>query len=97
MHIKHKTDGTYTPYAVVNGKERTITRVAQGAWEVEQGDTLFLCTDGFQPYLEDAGFLDLFRRGDTLNTEHICAYSATKNAENPLRVGHEHIRIAVHV
>lgn len=95
MKLLHHSSGTCEPYAVVNGEEQMAQHLERGTWHAQSGDTIFLTTDGFIPYLTDTLFLPLFADETLPTQEDIKQYTAKKNREDPLQYGHERTLIAV--
>ena len=96
LNKKFITSGLCQPYAVVNGEERMAEQVQSGVAELDPGDWLFVFSDGFDHHISNPDFLDLFKKSNPELKEHIIAFSAKMNAQDPEHYGHERSLIAVH-
>lgn len=97
MNTKFISSGVCTPYAVINGEARMADRLEHGVVNIEKGDSLFVFTDGFEHYVKNPDFLNLFKsRTDNLR-ESITEFSKEMNLKDPEKYGHERSLIAVSI
>lgn len=87
--------GLCTPYAVINGEERMAEHLEKGVFDLVAGDRIFVFTDGFEQYVKNIDFLNLFKDwGDNLK-KRIAEFSKEMNLKNPENYGHERSLIAI--
>ncbi|OGZ31895.1 MAG: hypothetical protein A2V69_00580 [Candidatus Portnoybacteria bacterium RBG_13_40_8] len=95
MNLKFMTSGLCRPYAVINGEERMVNHLESGVFNLEKGDRVFVFTDGFEYYMENSNFLELFKEWDENLKKHIVEFSKEANLRDPEKYGHERSLIAV--
>jgi len=95
MNLKFMTSGSCKPYAVINGEERMADHLESGVLNLEKGDRIFVFTDGFEHYMVNADFLELFKAWDRNLKERIARFSEKMNLMEPEKYGHERSFIAV--
>lgn len=97
MNKKFMSSGSCSPYAVINGEERMVEHVEHGVFDLKPGDRLFVFTDGFEHYMKNQDFLNLFKNwADDLN-DRIAQFSHEANLDDPEKYGHERSIIGVTV
>lgn len=60
-------------------------------------DRLFVFTDGFENYMNDREFLELFKNDVSGLKDKISEFSFRKNQEDPERFGHERSVVVVEI
>ncbi len=95
MNVKFMSSGSCTPYAVINGEEKMSNYLEYGVFNLEEGDRIFVFTDGFEHYAKNSNFLKLFENWDENLKEHINEFSKKMNSEDPEKYGHERSLIAI--
>jgi hypothetical protein len=84
-----------TGYVVVNGKERANRYLNSGFFDVEDGDTVFLLTDGFEHYLTLRDFMPTFDSDWDVLDGAIKSLTERMTREDPDKFGHERSMIAI--
>ncbi len=95
MNLKFMTSGLCQPYAVINGEERMAEHLEKGVFDLEKNDRLFVFTDGFEFYMQDPEFLNLFKTWDDGLQKRISDFSQKANLKDPDKYGHERSIIVV--
>lgn len=95
MNLKFMTSGLCKPYAVINGEERMVEHLERGVLDLEMGDRTFVFTDGFEYYMQNPDFLELFKEWNGNLKERIAEFSKETNLKDPEKYGHERSLIAV--
>ena len=95
MNVKFMSTGLCSPYAVINGEERMAEHVEWGVLDMAAGDRIFVFTDGFEHYVKNSDFLNLFKNWDNGLREQIATYSKEMNLKDPGKYGHERSLIAI--
>jgi len=95
MNLKFMTKGLCHPYAVINGEERMADYLEGGVLNLEKGDRVFIFTDGFEFYMQNPDFLELFKEWDKNLKECIRQFSEKMNLTDPEKFGHERSLIAI--
>jgi hypothetical protein len=95
MNVKFKSSGACYPYAVINGEERMADHLEKGVFDLEKGDRLFVFTDGFECYVKNADFLEIFKNWDDSLKERIAEFSKSMNLKDPENYGRERSIIAI--
>jgi hypothetical protein len=95
MNLKFMTSGLCKPYAVINGEERMADYLESGIFDLEEGDRIFVFTDGFEYYMQNSDFLRLFKEWDENLKERIAEFSKEMNLKDPEKYGHERSLIVV--
>jgi len=95
MNLKFMTSGLCRPYAVINGEERMVNHPESGVFDIEKSDRVFVFTDGFEHYIENPDFLELFKEWNKNLKERIAKFSEKMNSIDPEKYGHERSLIAV--
>ncbi|RJQ14032.1 hypothetical protein C4553_01755 [Candidatus Parcubacteria bacterium] len=95
MNSKFMSSGSCRPYAVINGEERMVNHVEKGVFNLENGDYIFVFTDGFADYVKNKDFSELFKNWDKNLKESIAEFSKEMNLADPEKYGHERSLIAV--
>ncbi|OHA83942.1 MAG: hypothetical protein A2408_04240 [Candidatus Yonathbacteria bacterium RIFOXYC1_FULL_52_10] len=95
MNIKSMSTGLCAPYAVINGEERMAEHLEKGVFDLVAGDRIFVFTDGFEHYVKNIDFSNLFKDwGDDLK-KSIAEFSKEMNLKDPENYGHERSLIAI--
>jgi serine/threonine protein phosphatase PrpC len=97
MNKKFKSTGLCSRYAVINGEREMVEHIESGVVDIESGDRLFVFTDGFENYMNDIEFLELFKNDVSGLKNKISEFSLRKNQEDPEKFGHERSVVAVAV
>lgn len=95
MNIKHMSSGVCTPYAVINGEEEMAEHLERGVFGIKNGDRIFIFTDGFEHYVKNPEFLNLFKNWDDALKERIAEFSKKMNLQDPEKYGDERSLIAI--
>jgi hypothetical protein len=95
MNLKFTTKGLCRPYAVINGEERMVDYLESGVLNLEKEDRVFVFTDGFEDYMANPDFLELFKKWDEKLKERIAQFSEKMNLIDPEKYGHERSLIAI--
>lgn len=95
MNLKFMSTGLCSPYAVINGEERMVDHIEQGTINLQEGDRLFVFTDGFEHYVKNSQFTDFFKGWSNDLKNRIAEFSTKMNLENPENYGHERSIIAI--
>lgn len=95
MNLKLMTSGLCKPYAVINGEERMADHIESGILNIEEGDHVFVFTDGFEYFMQNPDFLELFENWGEDLKEQIAEFSKEMNLTDPEKYGHERSLIAV--
>lgn len=95
MNIKSMSTGLCTPYAVINGEERMAEHLEKGVSDLATGDRIFVFTDGFEHYVKNIDFSNLFRDWNDDLKERIAEFSKEMNLKDPENYGHERSLIAI--
>jgi len=95
MNSKFMTSGLCQPYAVVNGEERMAEHLEKGVLNLEKDDRFFVFTDGFEFYMQNSEFLDLFKTWDDTLQKRITEFSQKANLQDPDKYGHERSIIGI--
>lgn len=95
MNVKFMSLGICAPYAVINGEERMAEHLEKGVFDLENGDRVFVFTDGFEYYVRNNEFLKIFRNWDDNLKEHIAKFSKEMNLNDSENYGHERSLIAI--
>lgn len=95
MNRKFISSGICSPYAVINGEERMANHLETGIFNLEEGDRVFVFTDGFEHYVKNPDFLKLFVEWDESLNERISEFSIEANLTSPEDYGHERSLIAI--
>ncbi len=95
MNLKFMSSGLCKPYAVINGEERMADYLESGILDLKKSDRIFVFTDGFEHYMENSDFLELFEEWDEDLKRRIAEFSKEMNLEDPEKYGHERSLIAV--
>jgi hypothetical protein len=95
MNLKFMTSGLCRPYAVINGEERMVDHIESGILNLEKDDRIFVLTDGFEHYMENSDFLELFKEWDDNLKKRIIEFSEEMNSMDPEKYGHERSFIAI--
>lgn len=95
MNVKFISSGLCAPYAVINGEERMAEHLEKGAFDLTNGDRVFVFTDGFEHYVKNIDFSNFFKDwGDDLK-ERIAEFSKEMNLKDPENYGHERSLVAI--
>ena len=97
MNHKFTSTGSCDPYAVINGESRMVNFTESGVRNVDQGDKLFLYTDGFEHYFNHEQFLQFFTEWRDGLQEQVRNFSQKIAQEKPKKFGHERSLIAIRV
>ncbi|MFA6422430.1 MAG: protein phosphatase 2C domain-containing protein [Candidatus Buchananbacteria bacterium] len=89
-------NGNPIGYGVVTGDEAAEKYLNFGSREVEEGDIIILCSDGFYEYFENKDFVDLLLSATIEKLEpNIKDFILQKSKEEPDKYGHEKTLIAI--
>ncbi len=94
MNVKFMSTGVCKPYAVINGEEYMANHLESGVFELEEGDKVFVFTDGFEGHVKNPDFQKLFLEEDNIK-ERITKFSEKMNTEDPENYGHERSLIVI--
>lgn len=97
MNLKFMSTGLCSPYAVINGEDRMADHVESGVIDLEEGDRVFVFTDGFEHYVKNPEFANLFKNWTDDLKEQIDGYSNEMNLADPEKYGHERSLIAISI
>ena len=89
------SSGSCTPYAVINGEKRMLNYLESGVFNLKKSDRVLVFTDGFEHYVKNPKFLELFKKWDENLENRIAEFSKEMNLENPEKYGHERSLIAI--
>lgn len=81
-------------YIVINGEEIMNEQIETGVLKTEEGDRIFVFTDGFEDYVKLPGFLEIFKDWDEVE-DRITELSKEYNLKDPEKYGHERSLIAI--
>ena len=95
MNLKFMSSGLCTPYAVINGEEQMAGYIESGVLNLDKDDRIFVFTDGFEYYVKNSDFLELFKKWDMDLERRIAEFSEKANQKDPEKYGHERSLIAV--
>ena len=95
MNMKFVSSGLCRPYAVINGEERMANHLESGILDIEEGDKVFVFTDGFENYVKNPNFQKIFLKWDENIKEYISKFSEKMNLEDPEKYGHERSLIVI--
>jgi len=95
MNVKFISTGLCSPYAVINGEERMAEHLEKGVFDLESGDRIFVFTDGFEYYVKNNDFLEIFKSWNNDLEKRIAEFSKLMNLEDPENYGHERSLIAI--
>ena len=95
MNVKFMSSGVCSPYAVINGEERMVDHLEKGVFDLESKDRIFVFTDGFEHYMKNTDFLEIFKNWDNDLEKCIAEFSRSMNPKDPEKYGHERSLIAI--
>ncbi len=95
MNLKFMSTGLCSPYAVINGEDRMADHIESGVIDLEKGDRVLVFTDGFEHYVKNENFTNLFKDWTDNLQSQIRGFSTKMNLENPEEYGHERSLIAI--
>ena len=95
INAKFMSSGVCTPYAVINGEEKMAEHLEKGIFDIESGDHIFIFTDGFEHYVKNSDFLNLFKNWNDNLKERVVEFSQEMNLQDPEKYGHERSLIAI--
>jgi hypothetical protein len=95
MNLKFFSSGRCSPYAVINGEEKMVDNLEKGVLDLEKDDRVFVLTDGFEHYMRNLYFLEIFKNWDDSIKSKIAEFSKKMNLKDPENYGHERSLIAV--
>jgi serine/threonine protein phosphatase PrpC len=95
MNAKFMSTGLCSPYAVINGEERVTGHLEKGVFDLENGDRIFVFTDGFEHYVKNNDFLEIFKNWENNLEKRIREFSKSMNLKDPENYGHERSLIAI--
>jgi len=95
MNLKFMSSGSCTPYAVINGEEKMASHLETGVFDIEPGDRVLVLTDGFEHYVTNSDFLEMFKNWDRNLKTRIAEFSKNVIPKDPQKFGHERSLIAV--
>jgi hypothetical protein len=95
MNLKFMSSGLCLPYAVINGEERMAEHLEKGVFNLRNEDRIFVFTDGFEYYVKNNDFLEIFKKwGDDLK-KRIAEFSKLMDLKDPENYGRERSLIAI--
>ena len=97
MNPKFMSSGLCTPYAVINGEERMAAYLEKGVLNLEKDDRIFVFTDGFEHYVKNSNFLELFKNWSDSLKKRIVEFSKEMNLKDSEKYGHERSLIAISI
>ncbi len=97
MDVKFMSTGVCTPYAVINGEENMVEHVEGGELHLEEGDMIFVFTDGFENYVKNPDFQKIFLHWNNSLEKQISDFSDRMIAEDFEKYGHERSLLVVSV
>jgi len=95
INVKFMSTGLCSPYAVINGEERMAEHLEKGVFDLESGDRIFVFTDGFEHYVKNNDFLEIFKDWENNLGKRIAEFSKSMNLKDPENYGHERSLIAI--
>lgn len=95
MNLKFMTSGLCKPYAVINGEQRMVNYLEKGILDLEKDDRIFIFTDGFEYYMQNYDFINLFKDWDENLKQRITEFSEKANLEDSEKYGHERSLVAI--
>jgi hypothetical protein len=95
MNLKFMSSGSCSPYAVINGEERMIEYIENEIFNLEDKDRVLIFTDGFEHYVRNPDFLNIFNEEGSDLKEKIKEFSNKMNLKDPEKYGHERSLIVV--
>ena len=69
--------------------------IESGVLNLDKDDRIFVFTDGFEYYVKNSDFLELFKKWDMDLERRIAEFSEKANQKDPEKYGHERSLIAV--
>ncbi len=97
MNLKFISTGLCSPYAVINGEERMADHIESGVIDLKEGDQVIVFTDGFEHYVKNSDFTNLFNNWSDNLRERIAKFSSQMNLEDPEKYGHERSLIVISI
>ena len=88
--------GERVGYGVITGEKEAEKYLSTGSFSVEEGDEVFILTDGFEDYFKLPEFISLFEDGSDLENK-IKNFTKNKSEEDPWVYGHERSLISISV
>lgn len=95
MNLKYMSSGVCSPYAVINGEKRMLEHIEHGVNSLEKDDRLFVFTDGFEHYIKNPEFTELFKNWSDDLADRSKTFSENMNRKDPEKYGHERSIIAI--
>ncbi len=95
MNIKFISSGVCRPYAVINGEEQMAEYLDSGVLDIEEGDRIFVFTDGFEQYIKNPDFQKIFLEWDKNIENNIDKFSEKMILEDLEKYGHERSLISI--
>lgn len=95
MNVKFMSTGLCSPYAVINGEERMAEHLEKGIFDLKSGDRIFVFTDGFEHYVKNNDFLEIFKHWENNLENRIGEFAKSMNLKDPENYGHERSLIAI--
>lgn len=87
--------GELIGYGVVTGEKAAERYLHRGKFTVNKGDTVFIFSDGFENYINQADFVKIFAEWPRDLTKKIKTYTANKSLQDPNNFGRERTLIAL--
>lgn len=97
MNIKFMSTGVCVPYAVINGEEEMAEHLESGVFDLQDGDRVFVFTDGFEQYVKNPDFQKLFLENEENIKEQIGNFSKEMSLMDSEKYGHERSLIVIRV
>lgn len=95
LRNKVNNNGKRVGYGVVTGEPNALLYLASGQEFVQSGEILLLCTDGFEPYTEQADFISLFTQWPADLDQQVRGFTMRQAQEQPNVFGSERSLIVV--
>jgi hypothetical protein len=95
MRLINIYTGTKKRYYVVNGQRKMIRGLSSGVFLAEKGHRVLIYTDGFENYINNERFMDLFKEWPGDLHRKLRDLTSSLNKKNPSEFGHEKTLVAV--
>lgn len=85
------------PYGVINGQPEAVEHLRYGTFGIKEGDFVALFSDGFEEYMKDKNFVELFLKWPDDLESRVKVFTARKADEDPEAFGRERSLIVLSV